>query len=72
MREEPTVIRAIERNGTWYLTLSDGTNARRDTRGRSICLNQRCMDKRMNWDCRHSTAAALWEPPLPAAAVEKC
>jgi hypothetical protein len=28
MRELPSVIRAVERNGTLYLWLSDGTNAR--------------------------------------------
>ena len=65
MRDEITVIAAVERNGRWYFRLSDGTNARRDERGRSTCLNQRCIDQRTSWDCPHSTAAALYEPRVP-------
>lgn len=61
MREEPTVIRAVERNGTLYLTLSDGTNARRTADGKSMCLNWRCIADRTSWDCPHATAAALYD-----------
>lgn len=71
MSDELRVIRVVHYGSTWFFTLSDGTNARRGPSGKTICLNPHCVAKRENWDCRHSTAAALLQVE-PLTPVEKC
>jgi hypothetical protein len=62
-----------ERNGTLYLWLSDGTNARAHADGKSMCHNRRCIAKRVAWDCPHAVAAALYDAAKSCLSpVEKC